>query len=57
MSRFQVIRVHAPSARREVLANADTRAKAENLRNQYAAKLTPQEIQSGYQIQIIPSSN
>jgi hypothetical protein len=57
MSRFQVVRVHVPSGRQEVLATVDTRTEAENLRNQHTAKLTPQDIQSGYQIQIIPSSN
>jgi len=57
MSRFQVVRFHATSGRREVLVTVDTRAEAEKLRNQYVSKLTPQDIQSGYQIQIVPSSN
>jgi hypothetical protein len=57
MSSFQIIKVHVPTANQKVLQVVNTRSEAEQLRNRYLANLTPQELQSGYLIQIIPSSN
>jgi hypothetical protein len=54
---YQIIKSHAPSASSKVLATVNTEEEAKRLRNKYVATVTPQEIQAGYLIQIVPTHN